>query len=230
MVELIFCPEGTLLITDLSIAWVSKRLGHWRWVTPFGSTQRTERDKRALKTLVDCERKLLEDLADRKLLAVAHVDGMPRLYQIPEDYWLIESAAVSLQGRLFDLAPGQFFAANLAGAPVLVEKQNALAWLKKEGISDTDPYFPSNLLPQPPASSSPRKTQHPWLDFVDEALRHLGDQGAYSGQWRQAALIRIMQAWCITTWDEEPSLSSIKNYVKEAERRFNSEKQGSLVK
>ncbi|HZU63186.1 MAG TPA: hypothetical protein VFF98_05850 [Novosphingobium sp.] len=228
MVHHIFPPEGKVVIAELSISWVSNRLGHWRWPFPYRRRGNVEYDERSLNALKECEAILVEDLSSARLRALAHVEGVNIFYEISAEYWKEGASELSLKGRMYDLSPGQSFSERLEGAAVLVTARDAITWLERQGIRDTDPYFP-HCLRAPPTPGVPlRKSQYERNAFIDQAVFRLHRDGAPRGRGAQAKFEEAMRAWYEDNIGKPPKKRTIRNYVREAFRRFHLENEMRL--
>jgi hypothetical protein len=64
------------------------------------------------------------------------------------------------------------------------------------------------------------KPQYRWDEFIAEAVRRLDDEGDFGPDWQQTELEQQMARWCSDKWGKEPSESSIRLKVKEAQEEF----------
>jgi hypothetical protein len=241
----IFLPEGfgpffsTISINDLNLALAHKRLGRI-WPTPTRKRVwspftdrwvwgRAPSDRRVVRAKIWCDGKMLGDLRSGLLIAHTHCDATGQFRRIPTSYWHEEIAGLTLRGRMLDLEEGQTFAKEVAGNTVLVTGENARAWLEQQGITDTDPFFPDDLRMQNRPTHLPRNARYDWPSFENEAVARLHDEGAFCGKWNQARLEEHMLEWCGINWEKEPSRRIVRQHVKDAVRRFLSEKRIGLA-
>lgn len=249
MIKYLFPPEAfappyiTIPISDLILSVTARQLGRVPPVRrrtkvrdPLSGrmvwTRPADRATAAAKAA--CEQQILKDLQSRALVAHVHSEATGQFRTIVADFWLEPFSGLTLSSTIFDIEDGhrRTFPPQLDRSTVYVRGDNAISWLSSQGITEDDPFFPDCLRSQRKAPPH-RRTRYDWPAFEKEAVSRLHDEGAFSGEWRQARLEDQMLRWCQENWGKEPSLRIVRDRVKAAFRRFMEEKRmgfGSLGK
>lgn len=249
MIKYLFPPEAfptpyvTVPISELVQAIAAKRLGRSlpvpvksRAMDPISGrvvgTRRTDRDAAIAKAA--SSQQVLLDLRSRSLIAHVHSEATGQFRRITADFWSEPFAGLALSNTIFDIedGPRRTFPPELDRSTVYILGDNAISWLGSQGIAEEDAFFPDCLRSQPKALQR-RRPQYDWPAFEKEAVSRLHDEGAFSGEWRQARLEEQMFLWCQKNWGKEPSHRIVRDHVKAAARQFMREKKmgfGSLGK